>query len=189
MMRQMLAQLLGKLPQLELLPGAATAAEAITICAEHHPDLLILDYALPDANGILVARALHAMKPEARVIVLSSFASTVVWPSELRGQCLAVIDKSRAYQDLLDVIKPALSPEDIKQPANDLALNILTKREYEIFKLIGLGYTSKSISDKLSITIRTAETHRSNICRKLGISGAALVSKAAMDKQDSAAEF
>ena len=178
MIQQLLAEMLARQPGLDVVGAAASAADGIAACAELRPDLLILDLALPDTDGLSVARALQVLKPEARVIVLSSFASTVQWPSELRGQLLAILDKSRAYQELLLAIAPLLPSEASLDVPAAIDCSNLTTREREVLVLIGRGLTTAAIADSLGIALRTAETHRNNICRKLGLSGAALVSQA-----------
>lgn len=183
MIRQMLMRLLLQEPQLELLPGASSAAEAISACAELKPDLLILDIALPDGDGLTVAQALHNHNPDARVIVLSSFASTVEWPHKLRDQLVAILDKTRAFQDLISAITPLLPAAAQQDEAAALDLERLTDREQQVLKLIGSGLSSIGISAELGISLRTTTTHRRNICSKLGTSGAALVRQAVLLNQ------
>ena len=104
MFQELLVSMLHSQTQLAEVATASTAAEGIAACASLMPDLLILDIALPDAEGLNVARALQVLKPEAMVIVLSSHASTFLRPPELRETIRAVIDKSRAFDDLLQEI-------------------------------------------------------------------------------------
>ncbi|MEB3349503.1 MAG: response regulator [Cyanobacteriota bacterium] len=108
LLQELLHEMLERQPGLEMVGRASSAAEAISACAVLRPDLIILDMALPDGDGLSVARALHVLKPEARVIVLSSFASTVEWPQELHHQLTAIVDKARAFQDLIAAIQPLL---------------------------------------------------------------------------------
>jgi len=179
MIQQMLVEMLSRQQALEVVGSAATAAEGIAACAALRPDLLILDLALPDADGLTVARALQVLKPEARVIVLSSFASTLEWPFELRDQLAGIVDKSRAFQDLLEAIAPLLTTA-LTPPPMPLDCSGLTARERDVLMQIGRGLTSQAIAAVLGISVRTVETHRHNVCRKLGLSGSALVSKAAV---------
>ena len=178
MIQQLLVNQLQRHPSLELVASASTAAEGISACLEHRPDLLILDLALPDGDGLTVARALQVIRPEALVIVLSSFASTCERPTELRKQIVAILDKSRAYRELIREVE-ALLPNEASSSGIDIAmLERLTNREREILTLLGRGCTSRQIADQLFITLRTVETHRSNICRKVGLSGASLIHQA-----------
>jgi len=178
MIQQLLMAMLGQHPALQVVGSACSLAEGIAACTDLAPDLLILDIALPDGDGLGVARALAALDPAARVIVLSSFASTVERPPELRSQIVAILDKSRAYQDLIREVE-ALLPEGVPQrPAACLDLSLLTPREREILALVCRGCSSRHIAEQLMISPHTVETHRRNICSKLGISGAALVRQA-----------
>jgi DNA-binding NarL/FixJ family response regulator len=180
MIQQLLVKQLLLHSGLELVESASTAAEGIAACLEHRPDLLVLDLALPDGDGLTVARALQVIRPEAQVIVLTSFAATFERPAELREQIVAILDKTRAYQDLIREVE-ALLPNEARSRGNVIEigkLELLTRREQELLTLIGRGCTSRQIANQLFITLRTVETHRRNICSKLGLSGAALIHQA-----------
>lgn len=180
MIQQLLMAMLGQHPALQVVGSACSVANGIAACSELAPDLLILDIALPDGDGLSVARALATLDPSARVIVLSSFASTVERPPELRSQIVAILDKSRAYQDLIREVE-SLLPEGLQPPPTpSLDLSLLTPREREILDLVGRGWSSRSIAERLIISQHTVETHRRNICSKLGLSGAALVRQASL---------
>lgn len=180
MIQQLLMAMLAQHPALEVVGSACTVDEGIAACTALAPDLLILDIALPDGDGLAVARALAELDPGARVIVLSSFASTVERPPELRSQIVAILDKSRAYQDLIREVE-ALLPEGVPpRSAASLDLSLLTPREREILELVGRGCSSRHIAEQLTISQHTVETHRRNICSKLGLSGAALVHQASL---------
>lgn len=181
MIQQLLMAMLDRHPALQVVGSACTVAGGIDACSQLSPDLLILDIALPDGDGLSVARALAGLDPAARVIVLSSFASTVERPPELRSQIVAILDKSRAYQDLIREVE-ALLPDGVpSQPSPpQLDLSLLTPREQEILELVGRGCSSRQIAEQLIISQHTVETHRRNICSKLGLSGAALVRQASL---------
>lgn len=180
MIQQLLMAMLDQHPALQVVGSACSVAEGIAACAQLVPNLLILDIALPDGDGLSVARALADLDPSARVIVLSSFASTVERPPELRAQIVAILDKSRAYQDLIREVEALLPEGVLPGPAPFLDLSLLTPREREILELVGQGCSSRHIAERLIISQHTVETHRRNICSKLGLSGAALVHQASM---------
>jgi len=180
MLQQLLIGMLDSLQGLEVVGSAATAGEAIAACAALRPDLMILDVALPDGDGLQVAQALHVLRPSARIIILSSFASTVERPLDLRTAIVAILDKNRAFQDLLTEIKLLLPAGLAPLEDKTIDLHQLTQRELEVFREIGVGLSSKTIAEKLGVSVRTVETHRHRISRKLGISGAALVNKATL---------
>jgi len=184
MIQQLLMAMLDQHPALQVVGSASSVADGIAACSQLAPDLLILDIALPDGDGLSVARALTELDPAARVIVLSSFASTVERPPELRSQIVAILDKSRAYQDLIREVE-ALLPDGVVPPQTlpQLDLSLLTPREQEILELVGRGCSSRQIAEQLIISQHTVETHRRNICSKLGLSGAALVRQASLHVQ------
>lgn len=172
---------------------AQSVSAAIAACTALPPDLLILDMALPDGEGFEVAHALQRLKPTAKVIVLSSFASTVVRPTELRSMVHAILDKNRGLESLLeevDQLLPPPEPTTIPQAAStadatvlDIAFEQLTKRERDVMLQLGRGQSSKMIAETLQISLRTVETHRRNLCSKLKLSGAALVRIASLAAQ------
>jgi len=180
MIQQLLMAMLNQHPALQVVGSASSVSEGIAACSQLRPDLLILDIALPDGDGLDVARALAELAPAARVIVLSSFASTVERPPELRSQTVAILDKSRAYQDLIREVEALLPDGSPRRNVSALDLSSLTPREREILELVGRGCSSRRIAERLIISQHTVETHRRNICSKLGISGAALVRQASL---------
>lgn len=179
-LQQLLVGMLERHPRLEVVGSVGTASEAIGACANLLPDLLILDMALPDGDGLQVAQAVHVLRPSARVIILSSFASTVERPPELRTAIVAILDKNRAFQDLLGEIEPLLPIGLDPLPEPSLNIEQLTQRELEVLREIGAGYSSKTIAEHLCVSVRTVETHRRSICQKCGLSGAALVHRATL---------
>lgn len=185
MFQQLLIGMLKASTRLHVLPPAGTASEAIASCATHRPDLVILDLMLPDGDGLTVARALQVLNPSARVILLSSYASTFERPAELREVITAVIDKARAFQDLLDEVHSLLPGEPAALEPGSEDLNHLSSRERQVLQLIGEGQTSAEIAAALQITRRTVEAHRRNITTKLGLRGAALVHQATLLRQQS----
>ena len=185
MIRQMLSDMLQRHPGVDVVESVGTVSDGLAACLTHKPDLLILDLALPDGDGLTLARALQAIQPMARVIVLSSFASTAERPPELREQIVAILDKTRAYQELIREVEALLPEGFCRRPQASDKLEMLTRREREIIALIGRGCSSRQIAAQLAISLRTVETHRRNICCKLGVSGGALIQQAVLLNQRS----
>jgi DNA-binding NarL/FixJ family response regulator len=180
---QLLSRLLYGMPGLEIVATATSCREGMQACQLHRPELLILDLALPDGEGLQVARFLRMLEPDARVLVLSAQASSFVCPEELEAMVVGVVDKTSTYETLEEVIHSALHPQSgSAQPANSdtvLALG-LTPRQRQIFSLIGRGLASKDIARLTGLSVATVETHRKGIARRLGRSGAELVRMAAL---------
>jgi DNA-binding NarL/FixJ family response regulator len=171
MFQQLLRSMLEAMPGLEVKATATTQAEAIAHCSgEDPPDLLILDLALPDGDGLAVAQALAQRRPDAQVVVLSGQASSFVCPAGLQPMICGVVDKTAAFSQLQSVLEHCLPnrPEP------------LTQRQREIYALIGRGLSNKDIAQTAGLTVTTVETHRKAIAQKLGVSGAELVRQASL---------
>jgi DNA-binding NarL/FixJ family response regulator len=187
MFLQLLVAMLRTHPNLEVVATAQGVKEAIAVCSEHNPDLLILDLALPDGDGLAVVRALMAQPEHPAVIVLSGQASSFVCPRELTPLVQAVVDKTRAYADLsLEIqrlLQAPVDPEECGEAPAAPRRSQLTARERQMFYLIGQGHTNRAIAELLGLSLRTVETHRKNIIAKLGVKGGELVRLAALDLQ------
>lgn len=171
MFLQLLRSMLEALPGLEVRAVATTQAEALALCGgDQPPDLLILDLALPDGDGLVVAEALATTNPNAKVVVLSGQASSFVCPAALQPWIVGVVDKTAAFAQLQSVLERCLPS----------AGEPLTPRQREIFSLIGQGLSNKEIARSTSLSIATVETHRKAIAQKLGMSGAELVRHASL---------
>lgn len=187
MFLQLLVAMLRTQPNLEVVATAQGVEEAIAVCGEHNPDLLILDLALPDGDGLSVVQALRDQEEPPAVIVLSGQASSFVCPRELTPLVQAVVDKTRAYADLSTEIQRLLQPVAEPDEAGDAAVaarrSPLTIREQQVFSLIGKGHTNRAIAELLGLSLRTVETHRKNITVKMGAKGGELVRLAALNLQ------
>ena len=141
MFLQMLHNMLEAMPQLKVAATARSKAEAIAACEEHLPDLLVLDLALPDGEGIAVARKLSKLKPSSRTIILSGEANTFVCPADLQSHVHAVLDKMQAFDSLAEEVNSLLprARTTAGSARRGDVREILTPREYEIFRLIGRG--------------------------------------------------
>lgn len=180
MFLQMLHNMLEAMPQLKVAATARTKAEAVAACEEHLPDLLVLDLALPDGNGIAVARILAKLKPSSKTVILSGEANTFVCPADLQSHVHAVLDKMQAFDSLAEEIKsilPGARANSGHARRGDIR-EALTPREYEIFRLMGRGMLSKEIGETLGITPLTVQSHRKKIAAKLGTTGHELVQQA-----------
>ena len=182
MFLQLLVAMLRTLPGLEVVATAQGLAEGRAVCDENSPDLVILDLALPDGDGVELMVALAAWEQPPRVIVLSGQVSSFVCPGGLRPLVQAVVDKTRAYDDLRSQVERLLDPQG-ERPGDGEARGRLTAREREVFALIGKGRTNRLIAEQLGLSLRTVETHRKNITGKMGVKGGELVRLAALDLQ------
>jgi DNA-binding NarL/FixJ family response regulator len=176
MFLQLLCKMLQGLPGLEVVATATTCHGGFEACRRHQPDALILDLALPDGDGLAVARFLQMGNPNARALVLSAQAASFVCPEDLEPMLVGVVDKTATYETLQDVIEAALLQRSRSGPA----LDELTPRQRQIYGLIGQGFSNKAIAQHTGLTLATVETHRKAIARRLQCSGSELVRRAAL---------
>lgn len=184
---ELLAGMLRTRPGLEVVGAVRSRCEAIEACDALRPDVVILDLELPDGWGLAVAEHLAATHPPARVIVLSSHAESFQRPRSLQRTIEAVLDKSRAYEDLIEALNllmglpdhPAAEAEAEAEALQE-RLALLTGRERMVLARLGQGLSSQQLAANLGVSVHTADTHRRRISEKLGLRGAALIHQATL---------
>jgi DNA-binding NarL/FixJ family response regulator len=180
MFLQLLCKMLQGLDGLDVVGTATSCHGGLEACRLHRPDALILDLALPDGDGLSVARFLRMLQPQAKALVLSAQASSFVCPEDLEPMLVGVVDKTSTFETLQGVIEAALL-ESRRGGAEPLqGVEGLTPRQRVIFALIGRGLASKAIAHSTGLSLATVETHRKAIARRLQCSGAELVRRAAL---------
>jgi DNA-binding NarL/FixJ family response regulator len=176
-----LCSLLGSHKGWEVCGEAADGREAVEKCTRLKPDLLILDICLPKLNGVDAARQILKNHPAQKILVVTDVNSEQVVQDCLAAGVRGWIFKSDAIDDLTPAVeelqrnKPAFSKlvSDLIMEGYLRGHNVgpaaprLTFREREVLQLIGEGETNKEISTTLNVSLKTTETHRSNLMRKL----------------------
>jgi DNA-binding NarL/FixJ family response regulator len=178
MFRELVGALLEAENLLEVAAVANSAREGIEACRRLRPDILLLDLALPDRNGIAVARALAKCHPTARTIIVSGEADTFLCPPSLQRHIYSIVDKTHAFsvlrKEIADLVRQLTGAESAA-PGDTGALS---PRELEIYRLVGLGLTSKEIAARIFTSRHTVDTHRRKIAAKMGLGASALVQRA-----------
>jgi len=169
----LLASAIESFSEITTVSKAQTAKAAEEISSLSSIDLAVLDLKLPDGHGCDLAKSLLKRYADIQLIVLSGAAQEFDCPPELRPAVKAVIDKAHAFHSLHECLKQALRP----------GTQQLTKRQREIFSLIGQGKTNKEIARLAGSSISTIETHRKMIAKKLNLSGAELIREATLYQQ------
>jgi two-component system NarL family response regulator len=188
MFREALRAALVHVADLEIVAEASTGAETIATAERIAPDVLVLDVALPDINGIEVARRLEEAGQPIRVVALSGYADRIFVQEMLQAGARGYVVKSSGTAVLIDAIRAVaagqgfLSPEVTSAvlrrvrcgPSNALPpVSVLSDREQQILRLLAEGASSNEIGARLSISPDTVKVHRRNIKRKLGVKSAA----------------
>ncbi len=184
MFGQLLSTMLQPVKGLEVVGLARHCREGLQLCRQLQPDLVILDLALPDGDGTLVARAAIQANPQCRILVLSAEVSAFVCPADLEPHVADVIDKTTTYDTLTGALEDLLREHQAAAGGVPAAtcnpLSLLTARQREVFLLIGRGLQNKEIARALGLEVNTVETHRKDIARRLEVSGSELVHLAAL---------
>jgi len=161
-------------PDMVLAAEASNGREAIQRFREHTPDVTLMDLRLPDMSGIDAMVAIRSEFPEARVIILTTFAGDVEIQRALEAGARAYVLKSMPPKELVEVIrqvhagKKRIPPEIAAHLAEHYSDESLTGREVEVLRQIAGGNRNRDIADKLFITEETVKVHIKHIMEKLG---------------------
>ncbi len=179
--REGLRALIETKPDMELIGEAADGVEAVEKARLLQPDVILLDIVMPRMDGVTAIREIKRENPDARILVLTSFAEDgQIFPA-IKAGALGYLLKDSSPGELIQAIrdvhagKASLHPtvalkmiQEFNRPS-DLppTEKPLTEREMQVLKLVAQGYSNQEIADRLMISERTAGTHVSNILSKL----------------------
>jgi len=182
---QGLRKLLESEPDFAILGEASDGLEALRLVEEQRPNVLVLDLMMPGMNGLVLTREIAKRFPKTRCLILSMHANEPYVVEALRNGAAGYVLKDATETDLLQAIRevaagrrylsPPLSERAIEAYGERAATapvdpyETLTGRERQIFQLTAEGLTAGQVAERLSISPRTAETHRANLMRKLGL--------------------
>jgi DNA-binding NarL/FixJ family response regulator len=174
LLREGIAAIIIDQTDIELVAEASNGREAIEKFRSHRPDVTLMDLQMPDMSGIDAIISIRHEFPEARIIVLTTYAGDVLAQRALKAGAQAYMLKSDVRKDLPDTIryvhagKKRIHSEVAAELADHIADDALTPREIEVLALIALGNSNKLIADKLSIADETVKGHVSSVLSKLG---------------------
>jgi two-component system response regulator NreC len=180
--RRGVRSLLDGRPEWKICGEAATGPEAIGKAAELRPDLVVLDLSMPETDGLEAIPGIHAVCPDAKILVLTMHDSGETASRVLAAGASGLVLKSDAGRDLVRAVQsigegqPFLSPavtrliigqlakaNEARSPAD------ISPRELEVLKLLALGRSNKEVAAVLNISVKTVDVHRANIMRKLNL--------------------
>ena len=167
------------LDDIELVGSAGSGAEALSLCEQMRPDVVLMDMMMPGMGGVDATRAIRRRYPDTRVIALTSFQEGSLVQDALKAGAISYLLKDVGMEELADAIRAAhagqvtLTPEAAKalaeaavQPADPQY--DLTDRERQVLALIVEGKSNIEIADELMVSLSTARFHVSTILSKLG---------------------
>jgi len=194
--REGLHSLLSRERDIHVIGEADSGRVAIQMVKEHKPDVVIMDISMPDMNGIEASRRIRDEMPECMVIALSMHADRRFVVEMLKAGAKGYMLKDCAADDLVNGIRTVamgdtyLSPKvsnllvaDYMKRLQDTpssCLSVLSAREREVLQLLSEGNNTKEIAFSLNISIKTVETHRTQIMKKLKLHSIAELTKLAV---------
>ena len=185
MVRLGLRKILEAQPSWEVVAEAADGKEAVAKAIETVPDIAIIDYSLPILNGVEVTRQIRKRLPKTEVLIFTMHDNEALARELLQAGARGYLLKSDANRHLVAAIEALASHRPFFTAIISEALlhsltarprregSVLTPRERQIVQLIAEGHTNKAIAKLLNISIKTVETHRATVMRKLNLSASA----------------
>jgi NarL family two-component system response regulator LiaR len=171
-------------PDMEVVGEARDGREAVSLCEQLQPDVILMDLVMPELGGVAATRLIHQRWPQVRVIALTSFNDRELVRDALEAGAIGYLLKNVSGDDLIEAIraahagKPTLAPEAIQAlvaPEGQAAVlgHDLTRRELDVLALLVKGMSNPEIADRLCLSRATVKVHVSSILSKLGVSSRA----------------
>jgi DNA-binding NarL/FixJ family response regulator len=182
-MRDGIRAILSLHDDIDLVGEASEGQEAIEKTRELSPDVVIMDVAMPDMDGIEATRRIRKESPNVKIIMLTQYDNKEYVLSAIKAGAAGYVPKRALGSELVSAVRAVNRGESFLYPSAAAALiddyrrqastadpyEQLTPREREILKLIAEGHTSREIADKLFISLKTVTGHRTKIMEKLGL--------------------
>ena len=185
-MRNGLRLLLERQPNLQVVGEAADGRQAVSLCETVNPDVVVMDIAMPNLNGIEAARQIVNHNPRTAIAILSMHSDESYVIRALKAGARAYLLKDSAEADLLAAVRALTDGKSFFSPAISKILvedymrqlesrgaedtyELLTNREREVLQLLAEGRTNKEVANMLNLSLYTVETHRAHILQKLNL--------------------
>ena len=190
LVREGTRELLDRESDLEVVAEAGDGEEAVRLVAEHRPDVVIMDIAMPKLNGLEATKQIKVTHPTIAVLVLTAYDDDQYIFAFLEAGAAGYVLKDVSANDLIEAIRTVHAGESVLHPAvarkvadyfarraskqrtEDSEISVfdqLTTRETEVLKLAAQGMTNREIAGELTISVRTVQGHLSNIFGKLEV--------------------
>ncbi|MBB3102801.1 response regulator [Azomonas macrocytogenes] len=187
LVRDGIRALLSVMPRIAVVGEAESGADALELLARLQPDLLLLDIGLKDTNGLELTKTLGQLYPQLKVLILSMYDNSEYVRTSIRAGARGYVLKDASSKEIIAAIEAIAaggtfySSEVARKLADqELERNNLTPRECQVLRMLARGLDSKAMARELDISVRTVETHRLSIRRKLNIDGATALIKYAL---------
>ena len=198
-LRSGLRMLLGAQPDMDVVGEASDGAEAARLVEDLHPDVVLLDLAMPGMSGLEALRMIKRNTSTTRALILSQYDDESYLRRALEAGASGYVLKRAADVELLSAIRAVARGEVYLEPMltrlvvndlfqrGDVAPNdrapTLSDREREVLQLVALGNTNQQIADRLVLSVKTVETYKARVMEKLGVRGRAALVRYAMEQK------
>ena len=183
MVRQGLARLLGNSGVVEVVGEASDGVEAVAMVERVKPDVLLLDITMPNKDGIEAAGDISKLDVDTKILILSMHSDQQYVLRTFRAGAHGFIGKQAVLEDLIHAIETVHNgerylPKELEQAFNDESLadnadrspaEILSRREFQVLNFLAAGMTNREIAERLEISVKTVDTHRGHVLKKLNL--------------------
>jgi len=189
LMREGLAARIAPHAEMEVCGEAASVREGLAQVKATNPDLVIIDIALADSNGIELIKDVKARFPKIKMLVVSAYDESLYAERALRAGAHGYINKCELQENVVEALRAVLDGQRYlsqkmtqrlvgqavgsKDSTHDDPMRRLSDRELEVFQLIGQGKTTGDIARNLHLSVHTIDTHREKLRHKLGVKNSA----------------
>lgn len=180
MFAEALSRLIDEEPGLESVGTVSSMRDAMATVRHKEPDVVLMDYALGDGDGVAAAREITRSRPETKVIMLTGFAEPSVLVAAIEAGCSGFITKNQATQELVHGVRRAHEGEAVIEPGMLAGLlprlhrsvvaprSQLTPRELEVLRCLARGTSNRDIAEQMVLSVNTIRCHVQNLMMKLG---------------------
>jgi DNA-binding NarL/FixJ family response regulator len=180
--REGLAQLLKIHSDFEIVGAAGDGRDAVSQVSKLRPDVVIMDVAMPDMNGIEATRQIHETSPATRVVILSMYATPEYVFHALEAGANGYLHKESIASDIANAVREVHAgrrylggriadalADQFGPRFSENPISVLSKREREVLQLVAEGHSSVEIGERLHLSFKTVDTYRSRLMQKLHI--------------------
>jgi two-component system response regulator DevR len=179
MFAQSLARSLSEQPDISVVGTASTVEESVAAARLHVPDVVLMDYELPDGTGVDAAERIKEELPETKVVMVTSYTDEAVLVRAIEAGCSGYVTKHKVVEEVVDAVRAAHAGEALISPAMLARLlprlrptkrgvgSDLTSREVEVLRCLAEGLPNQTIAERLVISVHTVRHHVQNIITKL----------------------
>ena len=176
LIREALAKMLIASHRIDVVGQAATGTEAVSQVSRLHPDVLLLDVSMPEKDGIAALADLAALETGTKTIILTMHEDEAHGVRAIRGGAAGYVKKSANLDELLAAIERVhrgerVIPEEVEaalgKKRSDHPAQVLSSREFQVMEHLASGKTNREIAEMLSISVKTVDTHRGHVLKKL----------------------